>query len=222
MKRRNSWFLLILVVLAIILIFLGPSYGWKVRAWFGSAMPQAASDQNLAAENEALNAQLAILTGVAAQLPQVPQGYLRAMVYSRYPFSFRNEMLVDAGSNQGVAVGKAVVFQGILIGVVEKVFSDTALVQTVFDSNFKMAVRVGAKGYDALLVGGAYPKAASLAKDAPVTAGMIVYSAAEGLPFGMPVAIIAGTSTSPDALFEEATLNFAYDVNGVQTVFIGK
>lgn len=222
LRKRNSWFLLFLVVVAIVVIFLEPSYGWKVRAWLGPTFLRAADEPNSVAENEALKAQLAVLQSVAAQLPQISQGYLRAMVYSRYPFNFKNEMLVNAGADQGVSAGKAVVFQGILIGVVERVFKDTALVQTVFDGNFKMPVRVGARGYDALLVGGAYPKAASLEKDASVATGTIVYSAAEGLPFGMPVAIVAGTSTSPDTLFEEAMLSFAYDVNGIQTVNIQK
>jgi len=73
-----------------------------------------------------------------------------------------------------------------------------------------------------LLTGGAYPKATSLEKDASITTGTIVYSTAEGLPFGMPVAVVASTNTSLDALFEEATLSFAYDVNGIQSVLIEK
>ena len=144
------------------------------------------------------------------------------MVYSRYPMNFKNEILVDAGANQGVAVGKAVVFQGVLIGNVEKVFSDTPLVRTVFDGNFKMAVRVGQKGFDALFMGGSYPKATSIQKNAVIRVGDIVYSAAEGFPYGMPVAIVESTSTSPDALFEEVALDFAYDINSIQTVLIAQ
>ena len=174
------------------------------------------------AQNEALKAQLAELQSVATQLPSVPSNYLRAIVYSRYPLNFKNEILLNVGSNNSVVAGKAVVFQGILIGAVEKVFPDSALVQTVFDSSFKMPVRVGPKGYDALFVGGALPKAVSIKKDAVLAPGDIVSAAASGFPYGIPVAVVVSTSTSPDNLFEEATLGFAYDVNAVQTVLVAR
>ena len=203
-------------------MFLAPQYGWEVRRWLSPPPTLQADGSSLAAENETLAAQLAELQGVAAQLPSTSPHYLLAMVYSRYPLNFKSELLVNAGAGDGVAVGKAVVFQGILVGTIEKVFSDSSLIQTVFDGNFKMPVRVGALGYDALLLGGASPRVTSLAKTAKVKAGDIVYTAAEGLPYGLPVALVKSTSTSPDNLFEEAVLDFAYDANSVETVFISR
>ncbi len=44
------------------------------------------------------------------------------MVYSRYPMNFKNELLTSAGSDDGVATGDAVIFQGMLIGQVRTVF----------------------------------------------------------------------------------------------------
>ena len=204
------------------LIFLEPSYGPRVRAWLSPALAPEANAPDLAAENEALKAEIAKLASVAAELPQTPRDYQPAMVYSRYPLNFKNELMIDAGSRDGIVAGKAAVFRGILIGSVLQVFSDSALVQTVFDSDFKMPVRIGKKGYDALLVGGAYPKATSIEKTAMLAPGDIVYAAASGTPYGMPIAIIESTSTSPDNLFEEAGLGFAYDVNGIQTLFIAR
>jgi cell shape-determining protein MreC len=221
-KRREGRFLLVGIVILAALIFLAPSYGWKVRTWLGPRATQQADTPDLAAENQTLKAELAQLQKTTAQTPRAPLEYLRAMVYSRYPMSFRNEILVNLGVNDGAVIGKAVVFQGILVGRIEKTFSDSALAQTVFDASFKMPVRVGAGGYDALLVGGASPKITSMAKTAPVHTGDIVYAAAEGLPYGLPVALVAGTSTSPDNLFEEAALSFAYDMNGVQSVLVAK
>ncbi len=180
------------------------------------------SDPSLAAENEALKAKLAELQGVAAQLPQSFPGDIRAMVYSRYPLNFKNELLVNAGSNDGVAQGDAVIFQGIMIGSVEQVFSGSSLVRTVFDGSFKMPVRVGSGGYDALFVGGAYPEATSIQKSAPVEPGDIVYTAAPGFPYGLPVALVSATGTSADDLFLTASLSFAYDINSVETVLIVK
>lgn len=220
MRKRDSWFLVLCVVVLLTLIFLAPKYGWQVRAWLGPRAASQTDNASLTAENESLAAQLAVLQGIAAQLPSVPAGDLRAIVYSRYPMNFRNEMLVGAGEREGVTAGDAVLFQGIFIGSIEKTFSDTALVKTVFDSTFKMSVRVGSAGYDALFVGGVAPRATSIAKFATVYPGDIVYTAAEGMPYGLPIAIVQSTSTSSDNLFQEAPLGFAYDVNAIQTVAI--
>lgn len=220
MRKRDGWFFIVCVVLLIVLVFLAPKYGWQIRAWLG---PQAAPLNNsagLAAENESLAAQLAVLQGVAAQLPAASMGGTRAIVYSRYPLNFKNEILVNVGAQEGAVAGKAVTFQGIFIGSVEKTFPDTSLVRTVFDGTFKMPVRIGSAGYDALFVGGAAPHVTSIAKSAAVHPGDIVYTAAEGMPYGLPVAIVQSTSTSPDELFQEATLGFAYDVNTIQAVVL--
>ena len=131
-------------------------------------------------------------------------------------------MMVNAGTDQGVMINKPVIFQGILIGKVEKVFSNSALIQTIFDSSFKTPVRVGSGGYDALLMGGAYPKVAMIQKTAGIQPGDIIYSTSEGFPYGLPIAITESTTTSLDNLFQEAPLSVAYDINSIQTVFIAQ
>ena len=208
------------------LMFLEPAYGWELRAWLTSGVAGGGTAQAdvpaLAAENEVLKAELAELQGVAAQMPATATDGIRAMVYSRYPFNFKNELLVNAGSDQGVAQGKAVLFQGVVIGSVAEVFPDSSLVETVFDNEFKMPVRIGSGGYDALLTGGAYPQATSIEKTAQVAAGDVVYTATPGMPYGLPVALVASTGTSPDDLFMAASLSFAYDVNTIQAVLIVK
>jgi cell shape-determining protein MreC len=221
-KQRQRWVLIIGIAALLSLIFLKPAYGWKLRAWLLLKAPQSVGGENLAAENEILKAELAKLQSVASELPKAPPNYLRAMVYSRYPFNFKNEFLVDAGSDLGIQVGKAVAFRGVLVGTIEKVFEHSSLARTVFDGSFRMPVRIGTKGYDALFLGGAYPKVTSIAKNAVLMPGDAVYAAAEGVPYGLPIALVAATSTSPDNLFAEAALDFAYDINEVQSVFIAK
>jgi rod shape-determining protein MreC len=224
-KKRDSIVLVVCVVALGALIFLEPSYGWKLRSWLTPQAPPASSqtsDPTLEAQNQSLEAQLAVLQGVANELPHVPSGYIPAMVYSRYPLNFKSELLVNAGSDEGVAVGKAVVFQGVLIGIVEKVFGGSSLVQTVFDENLKTPVRIGSKGYDGLLSGGADPEITSIQKGEPIATGDIVYSAAPSFSYGLPVAVVAATGTTSDGLFEDATLSFAYDINDIQTVLIAQ
>lgn len=212
---------IICIVALFILIFFEPAYGWQVRQWLSpQPMQTDAQSQDLLAQNESLQAEVAQLQGVAAQIPQNPRGSIRAMVYLQYPFGFKNELLVDAGTDQGVATGSAVAFQGIFVGIVIRTFPDSAMVQTVFDPAFKMPVRIGVDGVDALLVGGADPMATSISKTAVIANGDIVTTASPGVPYGMPVGVVNATTTSGDNLFQTASLNFGYDEDSIQTVLI--
>lgn len=222
MKKKNGWFLGCCVALLLFLIFFEPSYGWRLRKWLSPQNGIQTDPNSLDAENVILKAQLAELETIQSELPLATQGYLRAMVYSRYPMNFKNEILVNVGTNDGVTVGKAVLFGNIFIGKVTNVFSDSAVVQTVFDGDFKMPVRVGALDYDALLMGGADPKVGSISKKASLTNGDVIVTADPNFPYGLPVGVVRDVSISEDNLFEEATMSFAYDINNIQTVLIEK
>jgi rod shape-determining protein MreC len=236
-RKSNIWLLTGLIVILLFFVIFEPSYGWKLRQFFtpsnvamqnGDASTttntnlNVSSDENnnLATENESLKAQLAKLQTVAAELPTSSANYIRAMVYSRYPLNFKNELMVNVGTNDGISIGSAVVFQGLLVGRVIAVEKNYATVQTVFDNNFKMPVRVGSGGYDGLLTGGSYPFVSSIAKSAHVGANDIIYTAAPGIPYALPIGEVMATSTSADNLFQQATLVFPYDVNNIETVFI--
>ncbi len=210
-----------LIVILATLIFFAPSYGWDIRQFLSPSAPPA-DTTTLAAQNALLKAQIAQLEVIAAQAPSSssPEGGVVAMVYSRYPMDFKNELLVNVGSNEGIAVGAAATFQGILIGQVKSVSPESSVVQTIFDNALKMPVRIGSGGYDGLLRGGSEPMVGSITSAAPLVAGDVVYSAAPGLPYGLPIAEVAATSTSADSLFEQASLNFSYDINTIQTVAI--
>ncbi len=136
--------------------------------------------------------------------------------------NFWNELLVNVGSNEGVVIGAAAMFQGMLIGQVKSVFPETSIVQTIFDNNLKMPVRIGSGGVNGLLQGGSDPIVGSITSDAAVVPGDVVYSAVSGIPYAAPVAQVTATSTSADSLFEQAALSFPYDVNNVETVLIAK
>lgn len=231
-SSNNRWVVGALVVVLLFLIFFVPSYGWTLHTWLspasggsaesngGAASP--AADPTLAAQNDALQAQLAVLQVMASQLPTSTPNAVRAMVYSRYPMNFRNELLVNAGSDEGVASGNAVTFQGMLVGQVQKVFENESLVQTIFDNDLKMPVRIGSAGIDGLLQGGADPMVGSIAGTAMIAPGDIVYSAAPDIPYAQPIAEVMATSTSADSLFQQATLSFPYDINNIETVLVIK
>lgn len=201
-------------------MWLSPALGGVAGS--NGAVASQADSPSLAAQNDALQAQLATLQTVVAQLPTSTSNTIRAMVYSRYPMNFRNELLVNAGAHVGVTSGTAVMFQGMLIGQVLKVFANESLVQTIFDNDLRMPVRIGAGGTDGLLQGGADPVVGSIANTVTIVPGDIVYSAAPGIPYAQPIAEVVATSISADSLFQQATLSFPYDVNNVETVLIMK
>lgn len=222
---NNNLASILLIVVLLILIFLVPEYGWQLREWLSpSPYPIAmqADSSSTIAENEALQAQIAQLQIMQGQLPTASVGYVKAMVYSRYPLNFKSEILVNIGSDEGITVGSAVTFQGIFIGQIETVFPNYSVVQTVFDNKIKMPIRIGSEGADGLLVGSSYPTIGSINNSAPIAIGDVVYSAAPGLPYGLPIGTISATSTSADSLFQQATLDFSYDLNSIQTVFVAK
>lgn len=223
---NNNLISILLVVVLLILIFLIPEYGWSARAWLSSSAshPNAtqADSTSTAAETEVLQAEIDQLQVMQLQLPTSSVAYVKAMVYSRYPLNFKNQLLVNVGSNNGIDIGAAAVFQGILIGQVEKVFPNYSIVQTVFDNGVKMPIRIGSAGADGLLLGSSYPTVGSISNSASIAIGDVVYSAAPGLPYGLPIGTVSATSTSADSLFQQATLNFSYDLNSIQTVLITK
>jgi cell shape-determining protein MreC len=220
MQPRKSWFLGIVIVLLLFFIFLMPSLGMRLRGFLG---PQAAppdSAEQLAAENNSLKAQLAGLAVIAGEMPSSTPNAVRAMVYSDYPFNFKSDMTVNAGSEDGIAPGDAVLFEGNLVGIVAQSSESYSVVQTMFDPNFKLPVRIGTKGYDALLVGGSYPMAESIAKTATIAAGDVVTSAGTGVPYGIAVGTVQNVTLAANNLFEEASLSFPYDTGMIQTVEI--
>jgi len=215
--------ILVLAALAasiVALIFFKPILGWELRGILSPSFPY--DEKSSAQENQDLKAELAQLKIVKSQIPDKSPSYLRAMVYSRYPMNFKNEILVDVGDGDGVAEGKAAVFNKILIGKVLRVFGDTALVLTVFDSRFRSSVRIGDRGFSALFQGGSLPKAVLISQKAEIRPGDIVYSVSPDFPYGLAVGGVGGVMPSADKLFQEATINFAYDVNTIQTVLIAK
>ena len=224
MRPSQFSFYLLTAILLVIIIFL-PSVGWRVHAWLLPPAPAVNSGTNLIAQNQALEAQVAQYATMANALPVVPSSYVPAMVFSRYPENFRSELFLDVGSDEHIATGSAVVIEPatssyILIGTVKNVFAHTALVETVFDPDFKMPVRIGTKGSDGLFVGGANPSVMSIQKSAVINPGDIVITADSAIPYGLPVAQVVSTSISPDSLFKQASLSFSYNIGSIQAVLV--
>ena len=221
-------------------MFFYPGFSWKIQTFFSPTKnPQSGEYQRIVLENESLNAEVALLRQIKKNLPAKSDAFLPVFVYSRYPFNFKNELLVNAGANQGVEISQAAVIvpsnstssnpirnyisngtSPILVGKVEKVFENVSLIQTIFDSRFQSAVRIGASGITALLKGGNEPALSLIPKDAKVADGDIVYSASPDFPYGIAIGNANNVRISSDQLFQEADVETNYNPNELQSLLI--
>ncbi len=229
--RRDSWLLGTFIIILIGLIVGVPQAGWVIKGFFseGFASTGGTAGNELRIENDALRAEIAKLQNVARQLPHTPASYSPAIVYAHYPFGFKNEILIDRGMGYGSSIGKPVVIlsssedsslPAFLIGKVQKVFSNSSLVVTIFDKGWQSAVRIGSEGTEALLVGGPDPKLTLIPKTASIKSGDVIYSSAKQFPYGLVVGEVRDVRMAEDQLFQEASLAVSYRMESLHTVFL--
>lgn len=165
----------------------------------------------LAARSEDLTASIGLARGEAS---------LKVHVYSQYPLNLKNQLSIAAGSLDGIAVGDIALSNGYLVGIVEKTFERSALVQTVFDKRFQAPVRIGASGADALLRGGNDPQLTLIPVNAAIAEGDEVYAAADGMPYGAALGSLRGLHDSGDKVFREASLSVPYNAGNLEELTI--
>ena len=91
---------------------------------------------------------------------------------------------------------------------------------TVFDTGWQSAVRVGPRGVDALFKGGNEPILALVEKNAGLLEGDIIYTAAPGFPYGLPLGEVREPRLAADQLFKEAKVSFPYETGKLRTVLV--
>ena len=172
----------------------------------------------LTLENAALTAELARLRGGE---PSGRSGMVRASVYSTYPFNHRDFITIGVGASDGIAVGMGVVVAGeFFLGAVHEVFPRSSAVQTIFDTEMSIPVKLGAAGADALLVGGRTPRLTLITSDEEVFPGDRVYAADASLPYGLSVGTVGTVTVAPGSAFQEALLSLPYDPGTLDAVFV--
>lgn len=219
---RGNWILFVLSALLATLIIFKPQIGQEIR---NSLSPSLVENERelFEKENTELRAEIAAFRSVRDQLRAGgPIGGVNAVVYSRYPFNFRNEIIISAGADDGVTKGSAVVFGKFLIGEIKEVSASQSVVRTVFDGDFHASVRVGATGYDALFEGGLEPALRLIPKNAVIKDSDSIYSASPNFPYGLAIGEISGATVSNDQFFQEAGIKIPYDINLVKIVSVVK
>src|SRR5258708_3997611 len=174
MAREDCSLLIFLIHVVGLCIIFRPSIGLRLQSVLGPKGNREAGAPNTTEEIAVLKAQVATYATIQSEIKEKPRNGRLGLIFSRYPMNFKNELLINLGKNDGAAVGDGVVWNGILIGKVNQVYADSATVQTIFDSGFSLAVRVGNSGVDSLLQGGTRPALTLIPKTAKIATGNAV------------------------------------------------
>jgi cell shape-determining protein MreC len=206
---RDSFFTLFLTLLIVVMFTFGSHVGMRLQTLLAGPVPVAntGSLETLSQTVEGYGLSHTLGTSSTTKI----QNGTTFPVYSRYPLNLKNEVLVAAGEKDGVKVGDTALFQGSILGSVEKVFHDSALVETIFDSRFKTPVRVGSLGVDALLVGGPEPQLTLISRNATVGENDEVYVAGAEFPYGAVVGSLRDLRNTADNIYRAATLRVFYN-----------
>ncbi|MGH7046906.1 MAG: rod shape-determining protein MreC [Stellaceae bacterium] len=147
----------------------------------------------LAADNEQLRKLLRLV-------PQSPVSYVTARVIASSGGTYVRELLVDAGSDDGVARGQAVISGEGLVGRVLEVGRHAARILLITDLNSRLPVRDERSGQRGILSGdnSARPLLRYLDPAAAVSHGDRIVTLGKGgiFPPGLPVGVVANAAGS--------------------------
>ena len=171
-------------------------------------------------ENENLRGELQL---AAAGIKEAKKNdYLTAKVFSTYPFNFKNKITVNVGEKNGVKKSAVVAFgENIFIGQITDVGRDFSVARTVFDPNWQLPVRIGEEEINGLLQGGNEPRIVLVDNDEFLKAGLVVYSAGEGIPYGLKIGEIKEIGKDATGVFKEAFLKIPFNVGDLREVNVG-
>lgn len=228
--KKEVWFLGILAFGIAMLLLLAPTLGAKLRNSLKVSDIEQSQNSELSAENLVLKTKIAELQSLQNTRVSTNDNnsIVIAEVYSKYPFNIKNELLINAGEKDGIQNGDTVLVpngtssEGILLGRVTSITSESSVVQTIFDERWQSSVKIGKDGVEALLGGGFSPSLTLIAKDATIESGDAVFNADQAFPYGLSVATIDQVGISKDQVFKEAKLNFPYSESQIQNVRVLK
>lgn len=148
--------------------------------------------------------------------------FILGRLYSTYPFNHRNLVAINLGNRSSeIEVGDAVTVDGqSLIGQVVEVNPDYSLVKTIFDSEWSLPVRLGAKAADGLLIGRQDPLVTTIEKSQGVQIGDAVVSAGRDFPYGMKIGAIKEIYDSPTIAFVQVKVGFDYNFNQLRELWV--
>ncbi|RJQ34627.1 rod shape-determining protein MreC [Candidatus Parcubacteria bacterium] len=152
---------------------------------------------------------------------------LVANVLSRDPVN-RNVLILDAGANEGVAIGQAIVVNnGIIVGKVIDVTTDSCEVRLLIDKQTKLGVKIGEEHRISGLLSGSLGLTMELSyipQNQEVKKNDLVVTAdlEAGIPQGLVVGRVEEIEYSEGELFKKASVSPLIDYDTLAIVAIIK
>ncbi len=178
----------------------------------------------LLSENANLNRQLAQSQAMVSQFQHLdPKTY---NLIAAHPVGLSRYLKIDKGSDSGIKIGEAVVFEENFVGKVTKVERSGATVQTLMDPDSKIAafsqglegrakgVLLGQFGTDLLMD--------KILHEEQVKVGDLVYSeGTEGyLPRGLILGKVIQVMDRQNEVFKQAKVKPVFDIGDLDLVFV--
>lgn len=173
-------------------------------------------------ENEDLRAQILAFQNGSSFVERPEGRFVKAKIYSSYPFNNRSLVTVNAGVEAGIRPLQAVMAggEGLLFGQVVETGEGYSLVRTVADEGWEIPVRVGTEETDGLFVGGRAPRLTLVVKGKPLYEGDAVYTATRSFPYALTIGKVSAVRAGPAAAFQEADVVIPYGVGDFVEVLI--
>lgn len=173
---------------------------------------------NIKAENISLKQEVEKLHTAQTQ---DPSQFLEARVYSRYPFSNKNIIVVDKGNADGVTEGMPVLEKkNILLGKVTSVRKFQSEITTIFDPVWKSSVSIGSERVKAVFYGANTPRAELIPKDANIKVGDEVKNITSEFPMGLLIGTVSATTTDEKKVWQIANIEAPFAIEDMDTVLI--
>ncbi len=206
------------IIIALIILLAGATYltGFFIKK-------ERSSDENLSLKQENENLKTEIQKSQLSSVIDVVFGesHLVAKIFSTYPFNTKNKITINIGEKQGIKkMMVATVGENILLGQITEVSENSSVVQTIFDPNWQLPVRIGEGQVDGLFQGGNTPKVVLIEKNKPVKTGDMVYSAGQEFPYGLKIGEITDIKDTAAGVFKEAFLKMPFNVGELREVQI--
>ena len=204
------------------------------------------SYETLSAENERLHQQLAEMEDVAREADTMARELERlrqllelkedhpdyslvdGYIISRDSVDWNSTITINKGSTHGIEEGMcAITSNGEVVGLVEKVGSNYAVVKTVLDSSLQISGTISSSGYSGMVMGGyqsgleqmlrmEYLPSTAILKngDQVVTSGSTVY------PRNLVLGRVVDASYTDTGVAKYAILSPAADITALEQVFV--
>ncbi len=182
---------------------------------------ERASSQDLLLENE----ELRILLGFTERFDFSGVG---ADVLGRSYDPSRARLIVNQGSEHGVALGAPVVAgDGVLVGIIEDVFTDSSVVRLLIDPKSRVAGRLLNTSQSEGVVGGGHGIVVRMElvprdEDMPIGTALVSSGLDQYVPRGLLVGYVVAVEQDTNSLFNRAIIETPVDYQRITQVLIAR